>query len=221
MCEDSVQISHGGSQGFKSPHLHPQEPQVRAPSASSGRRSLHVAAAARPQAQVAAQPRRLAATRRVGPRPHAMTTQRGRYSLRTPARLPTGRSSRASGLSWSATGRPSHCPTTCRDDDGQVQADASAGPARLRQPRPSGSDPGRRRAGRDADPAPPAMRLLARRRPPRPHSGRTQRTRERTDTGRPHWTPRRPHRTLDTGRVDTGRSHRTLDAGRWPRTPTR
>src|SRR5215211_4993893 len=23
MCEDSVQISHGGSQGFKSPHLHP------------------------------------------------------------------------------------------------------------------------------------------------------------------------------------------------------
>jgi hypothetical protein len=24
MCEDPVQISHGGSQGFKSPHLHPQ-----------------------------------------------------------------------------------------------------------------------------------------------------------------------------------------------------
>jgi hypothetical protein len=55
---------------------------------------------------------------------------------------------------------------------------------------------------------------------------RTQRTRERMDTGRPHWTPdawtlRCPHRTLDSGRVDghawpldarTG--HRTPDAGR-------
>jgi hypothetical protein len=28
--EGPVQISHGGSQGFKSPHLHPQTPQVRA-----------------------------------------------------------------------------------------------------------------------------------------------------------------------------------------------
>jgi hypothetical protein len=57
----------------------------------------------------------------------------------------------------------------------------------------------------------------------RPHSGRTQRTLERTDTGRTPdaggrtldtWTLRHPHRTPDTDRLDshpwdTGRSHRT------------
>ena len=66
---------------------------------------------------------------------------------------------------------------------------------------------------------------LPRRRPPRPHLRRTQRTRERTDTGRPQRTPDAGHPdaqtpTPDSGhrsrgqtRVETGRPHRTLDAG--------
>jgi hypothetical protein len=70
--------SHGGSQGFKSPHLHPHNRQVRASSASSGRRSLHVAAALRPRAQVPVQPGRLSATTRLGPGPPMMTTEGSR-----------------------------------------------------------------------------------------------------------------------------------------------
>jgi hypothetical protein len=97
-------------------------------------------------------------------------------------------------------------------------------------------DPPVQRAGRGHDgrarrPRPSQPRgFLPHRRPPRPHPGRTQRTRERTDTDTDadsgHRTPdtrtfRRPHRTLDTGRVDrhawrldvrTG--HRTPAAGR-------
>jgi hypothetical protein len=94
-------------------------------------------------------------------------------------------------------------------------------------------------AGDHADPGHPSHTAACPRRAPGPHFGRTQRTRQRTDTGRPHrtpdsgrrtadtWTLRRPHRTLDTGHVDrqawtlvarTG--HRTPDTGRWPRTRT-
>jgi hypothetical protein len=131
------------------------------------------------------------------------------------------------------------------DDDGQVQTDASAGPA---PPAPASSTMLRLRqttsrawTQRATTPTPaiPAVRLPAHRRAPGPHFGRTQRTRQRTDTGRPHrtpdsgrrtadtWTLRRPHRTLDTGHVDrqawtlVARSgHRTPDTGRWPRTRT-
>ena len=39
MCEDSVQISHGGSQGFKPPDLHPTTQQVRASPYHHRRRS--------------------------------------------------------------------------------------------------------------------------------------------------------------------------------------
>jgi hypothetical protein len=52
--------------GVQIPSPPPPTLQVRASPASSGRRSLHAAAAARPHAQVAVQPRRLAATRRLG-----------------------------------------------------------------------------------------------------------------------------------------------------------
>ena len=41
--------SHGGSQGFKSPHLHPRYQQVRASPASSGRRSPRSGAALGPR----------------------------------------------------------------------------------------------------------------------------------------------------------------------------
>jgi hypothetical protein len=120
-------------------------------------------------------------------------------------------------------------------DDGQVQTDASAGPA---PPAPASSARLRLRqttsrswTQRATTPTPaiPAIRLPAHRRAPGPHFGRTQRTRQRTDTGRRHrtpdsWTLRRPHRTLDSGPVDrqpwtlvarTG--HRTPDTGH--RTP--
>jgi hypothetical protein len=63
--------------GFKSPHLRPKQ-QVRASSAPSGRRSLHAAAAPRPRAQIAVQLGRCSATRRPGPGPPTMTTERSR-----------------------------------------------------------------------------------------------------------------------------------------------
>jgi hypothetical protein len=73
-------------------------------------------------------------------------------------------------------------------------------------------------------PAIPACGCLPHRRGPRPHFGRTQRTRTRTDTGRrtlDTWTLGRPHRTLDTGGVDRHvwtldprTEHWTPDAGR-------
>jgi hypothetical protein len=138
-------------------------------------------------------------------------------------RLPTrGRSSRASGLSWSARARLA--TANHFHDDGQVRADASAGPAR---PAPC-SDLGRRRVGRGyggqlSTPAPaiPAGGCLAHRRAPLPHSGRTadagthghRTATPDTDT----WTLRHPHRTPDawtgtcghwTLALDTG--HRTL-----------
>ena len=135
-------------------------------------------------------------------------------------------------------GRAGHCPTTSHDD-GQVQTDASAGPAppapasstrlRLRQ---TTSRAWTQRATTPTRPSQP-YGCLPHRRAPGPHVGRTQRTRQRTNTGRPHrtpdtgrrtadtWTLRRPHRTLDIGPVDrqawtlvarTG--HRTPDTGR-------
>jgi hypothetical protein len=52
--------------GVQIPSPPPQNQQVRASSASSGRRSLHVAAALRPRAQVPVQPGRLSATTRLG-----------------------------------------------------------------------------------------------------------------------------------------------------------
>jgi hypothetical protein len=160
----------------------------------------------RPQAQVADQPGRLTATRRLGPGPHAMTTKRSRHLATYPASPTNGRSSGASGLSWSATRSswplPNHLPrrqpsqadgstdpsTACASLDGQVPTRAD-------------DEPVVDTAGDTPTPALPVMRLPA---PPplRPHSGRTQRTRERTDTGRhtgrrtpDTWTLRRPHRT--------------------------
>jgi len=64
--------------GVQIPSPPPPTSQVRASSASSWRRSPLVAAAPRPQAQVAVQLGRLAATRRLGPGPSTVTTERGR-----------------------------------------------------------------------------------------------------------------------------------------------
>jgi hypothetical protein len=119
------------------------------------------------------------------------------------------------------------------DDDGQVQTDASAGPAApapassARLQRRAEDEPGMDAAGDHARPRPSQpYGCLPHRRAPGPHFGRTQRTRQRTDTGRRHRTPDSGHLDAqtpapDTGQrsrgqasVDTGRSHRTPDAGR-------
>jgi len=132
-------------------------------------------------------------------------------------RLPTDeRSSRASGLSWSATRSswPLPNPTTSHDD-GQVQTDASAGPA---PPAPASSTRRRLRqttsrawTQRATTPTPaiPAVRQPAHRRAPRPHFGRTQRTRQRTNTGRPHRTPIPDAGQRTSGRSDTRTGHWT------------
>jgi hypothetical protein len=110
---------------------------------------------------------------------------------------------------------------------------------RLCQLRPRGSDSGRPRAGHGPSRRPRRPRpsqpygCLPHRRAPGPHFGRTQRTRQRTNTGRRHrtpdtgqrtpdsahrtadtWTLRRPHRTPDTGHPDAGRGRGQADEAR-------
>jgi len=179
--------------------------QVRAPSASPGRRSLHVAAAPRPQAQVAVQPGRPAAARRLDSPPDTMTTERSRH-LAAPLRsLTRGRSSRAPGLLGrhevdliTAQPLPATTATSTRRRAGQ-QACISLG---RQVPTQAVEEPVVDTAG-DDEPGDRGRALPAHRHPPRPH-GRTQRTRERTDTG---------HSTLDTGRRTPGRSD--AHTGHW------
>jgi hypothetical protein len=195
--------SHGGSQGFKSPHLHPKLAGQSVASAER-RRSLHVAAALRPQAQVAVQPRRLAATRRLGPGPHTMTTERGHHLATHPgAPLPTGDPRAHSPFPGRPRGRPSHCPTTPPTTTAKSKPTPpwpSTACASLERsvPTRANDEPVMDTPPTTPPPAIPARRLPApHRRPPRPHSDRTERTREHTDTGR---------RTLNTGRRAPGRS---------------
>jgi hypothetical protein len=124
-------------------------------------------------------------------------------------------------------GRPGHCPITSHDD-GQVQTDTPLAHRSLRQLRAPGSDSSRPRAGRGRSGRPRRPRPsqpcggLPHRRAPRPHFGRTQRTPERTDTGRR--TPDAGHRTPGRSDARTGhwtpvawtgtRGHWTPDAGR-------
>ena len=89
---------------------------------------------------------------------------------------------------------------------------------RLRQLRARGSDSGRRRAGHGRSGRPRRPRpsqpygCLPHRRAPGPHFGRTQRTRQRTNTGRPHRTP-----TPDAGQRTPGRSD--ARTGHWTSVP--
>jgi hypothetical protein len=87
------------------------------------------------------------------------------------------------------------------------------GPARPTQPRSPGSDEPVVDTASTPTPAIPATRLPA---PPRPSTtspGRTQRTRERTDTGHPD--AQTPHRTLDTIRVDRHAWRLDVRTGHW------
>jgi hypothetical protein len=93
---------------------------------------------------VAVQPRTLAATRRLGPRPHTMTTQGSRCLAAHPGSPPTSDPPAHPADPGRPRARPSHDPTTAHDD-GQVQADPSAGPAR---PAPGSTAAGAVRPGR-------------------------------------------------------------------------
>jgi hypothetical protein len=114
-------------------------------------------------------------------------------------------------------GRAGHCPTTSHDD-GQVQTDASAGPAppapasstrlRLRQTTSRAWTQRRPRRPRPSQP----YGCLPHRRAPGPHFGRTQRTPQRTNTGRPHRAP-----TPDAGQRTPGRSD--ARTGHWTSAP--
>ena len=116
--------------------------------------------------------------------------------------LPDGRSSRATGLALVGQAvEPGRCPSASYDD-GQVQADASAGPARPARLRAPGSDSGRRRAGRGHRPLDDGHR-----------------TPGRSDAHAGHRTPGRRTSTLDTGHRSRGHRTRghwtvTLDTGR-------
>jgi hypothetical protein len=104
------------------------------------------------------------------------------------------------------------------DDDGQVQTDASAGPAapapaRDEAPTQADDEPGMDAAGDHADPGHPSHTAACPRRAPGPHFGRTQRTRQRTDTGRRHRTPDSGHLDAQTPAPDTG--HRFRGQARW------
>jgi len=196
--------------GVQIPSPPPPNLQVRASSASSGRRSLHAAAAPRPHAQVAVQPRRLAATRRLGPRPHTMTTQGSRCLAAHPGSPPTGDPPAHPADPGRPRARPSHDPTTAHDD-GQVQADPSAGPAR-----PAPGSTARLRPGPTTNwpwtpptttptPAIPATRLPAHR-----HLSTTSRPDTVDAETHGHRTP-----TLDTGHLDAQTP--TPDTGQRPR----
>jgi hypothetical protein len=202
--------SHGGSQGFKSPHLHPQHRR----SERRQRRAGDAHCMSRPRcgrqrtsqsSQKGSQGRE--ATRSLG---RTMTTQRGHGQPPTDGAILARIPPLPVGLA--------HCPTTAHED-GQVEATRrwlSTTCASFEGQAPTS---GRRRAvvasaGDHADPAIPAVRLPA----PPPHPT-TSFPSDTTDAGGrtlDTWTPghsdaRTGHRSLGQAPRDTGRSHRTPD----------
>jgi hypothetical protein len=189
--------------------------QVRASPTSSGRRSLHVPAALRPQAQVTAQPR-LSEVNRPRPSPHTMTTQRGHRQ-----RLPIGdpRAHPASPVGHSVG--LAHCqppPTTRTKSKSTLRWPSTA----CRQLRGPGSNLGQttRRHGHRGRPRRPSQSCGCR--PPHPatSSRRTQRTPDARTPGANtgHLDAQTPHRTPVTwtgtrGTPDARTGHWTPDAG--------
>ena len=134
--------------------------------------------------------------------PPALSCSATRSSWPLPNHLPRRRPSPNRNLRWPSTACASF------EHEAPTQAD---------------HEPRMDAAGDHADPGHPSHTAACPRRAPRPHSGRTQRTRQPTDTGRPPRTPDSGHRT--SGRSDgtghwtpvagTGkRGHWTPDAGR-------
>jgi hypothetical protein len=146
--------------------------------------------------------------RQLGPRPHTMTTQRGRRHL--PA---DGRSSAHPASSGRPRDRSGHCPTT-----DHVEADPPLAQHDLRQPRAPGSNLGQttRRRGHGGrpcrPPAIPAVRLPARLprcttsfRSDTADDGRHGHRTSTPDAEAEHWTP---------GRSDTRTGHRSVGQAR-------
>jgi hypothetical protein len=220
--------------GVQIPSPPPPTSQVRASPASSRRRSLHAAAAPRPHAQVAVQPRRLAATRRLGPEPHTMTTQRSRRLAAHPGSPPTGDPRAHPAHPGRPRGRPSQYPDQLprrrRSPGRRLRWPSTAYASLDRQvPTRAADELAVDRAGDHADAGHPSHAAVC---PPPPHNlpvGHSGRGNPRTpDTHAGHRTPGRSdartgHRTAAawTGTRDAGHPHQTLDSGRWPSTRTR
>ena len=110
-------------------------------------------------------------------------------------------------------GRAGHCPTTSRrrrPGPNRRLGWPSTACASFEQEAPTQADdePGMDAAGDHADPGHPSHTAACPRRAPGPHFGRTQRTRQRTDTGR---------RTADAGQRTPGRSD--AHTGHWTAVP--
>jgi hypothetical protein len=139
-----------------------------------------------------------------------MTTERSHHLAAHPGLPPTGDPRAHPANPGRPRGRPSHYPTT-PTTTAKSKPTPPLAQHGLRQPRPPGSDAGRRRAGlaqgrrpRQPRPSQPCG-CLPHRRPPHP-PGRTQWTRNpRTpDTHAGHRTP---------GHLDARTGHRTPDTG--------
>jgi hypothetical protein len=207
-------ISHGGSQGFKSPHLHPKHcrSERRQLRAGGAHRMLRPRCGRKLKSQSSREALRDARGLGLG---RTMTTQRGHRQPPT-----DGRSSPASRLSRSATGRPGPLPNHRPRDDPSPSRSA-AGPARpvpasraRLQPRQTTrrrGHGGRPRRPRPSQPCGCRPHRHARDLIPVGHNGRRG-----PDTG--HLDAQTP--AADTGHLDRPRGppdartgHRTPDAG--------
>ena len=237
-------LSHGGSQGFKSPHLHPQHcrSERRQHRADGAHCMLRPRCGRKRDSQFSREgSQRGQATLPPG---LTMTTQRGHRQLST-----DGRFSRASSLSRSATRStwplPNHLPRRRPSPNRHLRWPSTACTSFERQaPTRADQEPVMDAAGDHADRGHPSRAAACptarsttslsadtagaethRHRTPTPDAGRqTPDARRRTpDSGHldaPTAAPDTGHRSPGQARVDTGRSHRTLDAGHWPRTRT-
>ena len=211
-AKTQTQISHGGSQGFKSPHLHPQTSRSERRQRRAGgahcmlrpRCGRKLKSQCSPKA-LRGQPTQAQASHNdhAAWSPPAASRWRSRAH---PAPLPVG--------------HPGRRPSPSRPSAGPARP-APASSARL-QPRADDAPSWTWRATTPT-PAIPAVRLPAHRHTPRPHSCRTQRTPERTDAGGPgagHWTPERSDvRTGHRSRGQAPMRHRTLAPDTGHRTP--
>jgi hypothetical protein len=207
-CEKApVQISHGGSQGFKSPHLHPQtrRSERRQPRAGGAHCTLRPRRGRKLTSQC--KRGRLSKTRRLGPGPHTMTTQRGRRQLPT-----DGRSSRIQSTMRSKrpllNHRPRRRPRPSRPTAGPARP-APASSATV-QPRADDAPSWTRRATTPTRPSEPHDCL------PHCHAPRPFRSATAAAGRHGHRTPtpdaggRRPEAGGRTpGRSDTRTGHRT------------
>ena len=205
--------------GVQIPSPPPPTLQVRAPPASSRRRSLQF----RPRCGRKLKPQCSPEALRDQPT-QAQASHNDHVAWSPPAAVPDGRTSHASSLSRSAWPTANHLPR--RPSDPPL---AQHGLPQLRGQAPTS---GRRRAVTDMagdHPTPAIPSRAAAGPPPRPrdliavgHRGRRNARTPGPDTG--HLDARTP--APDTGHVDrhpwdTGRSHRTLDTGCRTRTRTR